>query len=513
MPLRQHLLLAAIILPLALFARWGGDQLKGARFHPRPDALEYGAVAQSLAQSGQAYLQIGPHRVRSRYPPGWPLILAAGVKVGLPGQSLWKVTGLFGAALAWLLAMVAVRGTELLCPGGSRAGPWIAGLLAGCGWALAPIAVYLGQTAMSDEPAAFVSLVSFTLSAAAFLRRNETSRRGVLLLAAGGGLAFGLAASMRPVVAALLVPPLAIMLLGAIRRVGIRAVLRRTGMWGLGGLVFPAVTALILLRSGLPPWEWSGYELWVPQRHEHLTDTFHIRYALEPDKDFRLGFGGRPLSHLEIAARVLFGLPGLRLHHYLGYWWPILGWLATIPLLWAALRKRGPVAEAAPWVASALALWSVEHLILFSLYFYPSSRFYLAPLALCLTLFATACGVGLSASFRGVQALCLVIAVLVGGLTLEAHRDSRHQPLPRLKMERTRVQFARWMRMPDERRAGRTMPFDPVHAQALGLLTREVAEKTRVWGELPDTVHIRRMRVNGYIPPAKMMDGPQEGVR
>ena len=66
----RTLLLGAVVVPLALLARWGGRlRAKGSRFHPWPDAVEYAAEAQALARSGQVFLQIGPYRVRPRFPP------------------------------------------------------------------------------------------------------------------------------------------------------------------------------------------------------------------------------------------------------------------------------------------------------------------------------------------------------------------------------------------------------------------------------------------------------------
>src|ERR1700760_4693577 len=98
------LALGVVVVPLALAVRWGGDaELKGSRFHPWPDTVEYAAEAQSLARSGQVSLQIGPYRVRPRFPPGWPLLLAPAVRLGMEGQNLWRITGVFGALLAWLV--------------------------------------------------------------------------------------------------------------------------------------------------------------------------------------------------------------------------------------------------------------------------------------------------------------------------------------------------------------------------------------------------------------------------
>jgi hypothetical protein len=370
-------------------------------------------------------------------------------------------------------------------PGG---GPLLAGLLAGCVWAFAPIAVGLGQTLMSDEPTALVSLAGLLLAGLAFL-----GDRRPLPLALAGGLAFGLAASMRSVVAALMLLPILFFLIGAIRRLGFRAALPRALAWAAGALVLPALTAWIVTRSGLQPWEWSGYRFWMPNRFDHWTSTFNLRFALQPDTAFRQEIEGRPLSHLELALRIFLGIPGLRPHHYLGLLWPTAGWLAAIPLVRLA-RRHQP--ELATWAAPGLLLWTLAHLAIFSLYFYPSSRFYLAPLALCLVLFATLCGVLWDRS-RGTA---LAAALLVTALTAWTFVQFQREPLPDLDTRRTRAKLTRWLELGDARRQGRVMPFDPVHAQALGLLTPEVVARVRVWGELPDTVEVRRLRMNGFLP-------------
>jgi 4-amino-4-deoxy-L-arabinose transferase-like glycosyltransferase len=510
-------LLAAFIIPLAIWTRWhSAPEPKGARFHPWPDAVDYAAEAQALARSGEVYLQIGPHRVRPRYPPGWPMLIAPAIWLGVQGQNLWRITAIFGAALAWLLAMVAARTTEALSPPETRsgAGPFVAALLAGGVWALTPIAVDLGATLMSDEPTALVSLASLVCTGAGLLRKDGR----VSWLLAAGGLAFGLAAAMRSIAAALMVPPILLFLLGCVRRFGARTALRRGLPWLAGAAVFPAITVLVMLRSGWPAWEWSGYRFWIPQRFDRLSHAFNLRFALEPDQAFRQSVEGRPLSHLELAVRVLLGLPGLAVRHYLGFFWPILGWLAAIPLLRVAKRRGGSAAEIAVWTAPALLLWLLGHVVVFSLYFYPASRFYLAPLALCLVLFAAACGLSLAQPRRRVRLVASAAAALVLFFTLQGFLALRKEPLPRLRKERTRASFTRWLGRRDEARADRVMPFDPVHAQALGLLTPEVAAGVREWGELPNTVHVRRLRANGFLPAPPHLPSPplpkgEEGER
>jgi hypothetical protein len=529
---KGYLVLGAVVVPLALAARWGGDaEVKGSRFNPAPDAVEYAAEAQSLARTGQIFLQIGPYRVRPRFPPGWPLLIAPAVRFGVQGRELWRITAIFGALLAWLLAAVAAGAVAALDPhhpgpllpasprplrekreqlaeessesplppggrgGGRERGGWgsegLAGLLAGCVWAVAPVAVDVGSTLMSDEPSALVCLVGLLLAGVAFLRRES---RGAWAFALAGGTAFGLAASMRSIVAVLMLVPLAFFLAGGLRRIGPRALFLRALPWALGAAIFPAVTVLILARSGWPVWQWSGYGFWMPGRFDHLSSTFNLQSALQPDLTFRQE--ERPISHLGLALRELTGLPGLRPTHYLGFLWPLAGWLAAIPLYRIA-RRRSP--ELAAWTAPALLLWTLAHVVVFSLYFYPSPRFYLAPLALCLVLLATACGVALAQPDRRLRLAAAAVMPAVALLAVQGFLQLRREPLPNLDAERTRARFNRWLEIGDERRSRRTMPFDPVYAQALGLLTPEVAAEVHAWGELPDTVHVRRLRANGFL--------------
>ncbi|HSU80979.1 MAG TPA: hypothetical protein VLR69_01105, partial [Thermoanaerobaculia bacterium] len=186
----------------------------------------------------------------------------------------------------------------------------------------------------------------------------------------------------------------------------------------------------------------------------------------------------------------------LRAHHYLGLFWPIAGWLAAIPLFRIA-RRRDP--QTAGWTALGLLLWTLGHAVVFSLYFYPASRFYLAPLALCVVLFATACGVALARLDLRTRLAAGAAVLLVALLAAWGLDNLRREPPPRVETERTRARFAKWLAKGDEWRSQRTMPFDPVHAQALGLLTPEVASQVHAWGELPDTVHVRRLRANGFL--------------
>jgi hypothetical protein len=623
-PVRRRLvplLALALVTPLAVLARWRwAPSAEGPALHPRPDALEYAAAAQSLAQAGRFYLQIGPYRVRPRYPPGWPLLLAPAVRAGVPGEQLWRVTGLHGAALSGLLAAAtagavlrlrrprraapealattaapaATRSNSETVPAESTAlgtlrldtriarGALVAGLLAGGGWALAPNAVAVDRTVLSDSPAALASALTLLATAAAFL--GETRRRGAaagagatavevagtaataaapqprLGLAAAGGLAFGLTVAIRPVSAALLVPALALLAWGGWRasRAGAgadthagtwdpstpgrqvvldrgdstayRAAARRAAAWCAGALVAPLLVAGVLTRSGLRPWRFSGYQFWIPRLYGDPAVTFQVRYALHGNPRFPLGPAGAPIAHLKMAAMALLGLPGLAPDSYVGLVWPAAGWIVLAVLLARACRtgrfgrfgrarrsgNAGPALGAVPagatlpaplpsaaaerWTLLALLAWTVAQAGLYALYFYPSARLFLPGTALALALTATGLGLGLSSHRRprrlAAAAGAVLLALLLGrGFLRFRAEDTSVPPEPDV-----RAAVEGWLRLSDRERAARTVPFDPVHAQALGLLPPGVVSRIGAWGTLPDTQHVVRLRARRIVP-------------
>ena len=568
---RQRALAAAalvlLVAPLALAARWRwAAAADGRQLRPRPDALEYAAAAQAIAAEGRYYLQVGPYRVRPRYPPGWPLLLAGAVRLGVPGDRLWRVTGIFGAGLSCLLALAAASAVWRLggqAGGRAAAGALAAGLVAGAGWALAPAAVAAGRVALADEPAALVAAL-FVLGTALAARaragsseyRSEyrppdegrpkpsgpaadaaapgklvpTAARtgrppysrpasGWRVPAALGGASFGLLAAMRPASALLFAPAAVVFAAYAWRSHGARELLRRAVRWGAWAAVVPLVVAGLLWRSQLPPWQWSGYGFWVPRWYADAGTTFNLRYALHGNADFPRGSGGRPISHLRFYAQVLLGWPGLAPDSYLGLGWAALGWAAGLLLAWR--RRRHPAVAAGTLAAGAVV---AAHLAFYSLYFFPAARFQLAPLALPLVGAAVACGLGIAgpraapAAARASRAAGspadqplrpaaaaslatglagaagLAAAVAAGFLAFTA------VPSGSFPDSDARAAFAAWRQLPETARAASTLPFDPVEAQALGLLPPAVSQQIGAWGALPATVHVRRLRGLGIIP-------------
>ncbi|HEY6320495.1 MAG TPA: hypothetical protein VJA16_02925, partial [Thermoanaerobaculia bacterium] len=326
--------------------------------------------------------------------------------------------------------------------------------------------------------------------------------------AAGGGLAFGLLAGMRPASALLFAPAAAAFAGYGWRALGDRELLRRAALWGAGAAVVPLLVAGLLWRSHLPPWEWSGYRYWAPRWYNATGTTFNLRYALHGNDDFTRGPGGRPIPNLRYYAEILLGLPGLSPDSYLGRYWPPLGWLAGLLLAWR--RRRHPAVAAAVLAAAAAA--AAAHLVFYSLYFFPAARFLLPVMPLPLLAASVASGLGIagpdaaargapgrrgSASIRlggGLAAACLAAAAVAGFAAF------RSVPVAAFPDHDVRAAFAAWRQLPEQARAAIVMPFDPVEAQALGLLPPPVVRQLRSWGALPPTIHVRRLRAMGLIP-------------
>jgi hypothetical protein len=492
------ILLVVVVGAAALGARWSCDHAAaGSRFIPRPDALEYAAAAQAIAQSFRYYLQVGPYQVRPRYPPGWPLLLAVAIRLGVPGEELWRVAGLFGAALACGVGGLAVWMVLRLT--GAFSAALGAGLLAGAAWASAPLAAAAGSTCLGDEPAALVSGLSLILGGVAGL--GQLGARPRALAAGGSGLCFGLVASMRPACALLLLPAALVVGLGAWPALGPRRALRLAALAAAGALVVPLLTGWLLVRSRLPAWQWSGYERWAPRWYTDLGTTFNLRYALRGNADFERGPGLTPIPNVVFYGKILLGVPGLDRLAYLGLFWPGAAWLAGAALAWHLRRTRPSAWLAARPAVGAGLLVVAGYLALYSVYFFPAARFVMLPMTLPPVLLAVAIGVAAAAPASrwrrwaaGLLALAWAGLMIAGLAPLRGGGEA--EALPGRDIV-ARVQ--QWLSLPPAVRGRGVVPFDPVEAQALGLLPPSLVERLDGWGTLPETVEVRRLRALGLL--------------
>ncbi len=480
----QHAVL--LLVPVAaLLARWvGGDSGYGPGFFPVPDSLEYAASAQSIADSGRYFLQVGPHPVPPRYSPGWPLVLAGALRAGVPPIELWRISGVFGALAAWILSLAIAR--SLVGNASDRKEKWIAvgcGVLGGLAWSFSPLANRVGQTLLSDEATVAVQLLALAL----LVTGARSNAPFPALFAAG--VCFGLAFAMRPIAGALLLVPVGLWALARILQPNPR---NRAGIVVLAmGLLVPVSATLWLLsRSSLPLWPWGAYAFWVPEWHDSLSTTFQLRFALVGNEAFPARLGGAPVSHLHYGFATLLGLPGLPPRTLHGTLWPLIGWTGGLWML-----RRQALRQVFPWV-----LWVLLTVGIFALYFYPDARFHLGLLAL--VTFLSVRTIGLLALqrrraaqvFGGFLGLFLVLNLVRDFAT---YRD--RTPVVRDSNRGVAESVAGWLDLPDSKRRNLQIPFDPVRAQALGLLDSARIRGVESWGRLPETDHVLRLRKNGQI--------------
>lgn len=450
---------------------------------PRPDSLEYVAGAQAIVQDGRYFLQVGPDQVRPRYPPGFSLLLAPALALGVPPSALWRVTAGFGAALAVLLGVVAVGVVRRLRPG-NRGAELAALAVTGGLWAVAPAAVAVGRAVLSDEPATLFLLLTVVLAV-------QAVRAPAVGIGAACGVAWALSLAIRPVVAVpagLVLAPLVFTLLRDRAGAATRTVLAATA----GAAVVVVGVIALLLHSGLPAWPWDGYQFWLPERHGVPGGVWSLDYALRGDPHVPRLVDGAPIGSLEFVTRAALGLPGLATYDSAGPFWPAAGLvLLALALGHAATRRKleGPVRG----LAWGMALWVVFQFALYGGYFFGSARFLLPLLGVC----AVAFGAGAAVlGSRGRRAHLAAGLVAFGALMTTVYQVHGFESLrPRRVFEVPSAAVVEsWLARSDAERAGARVPFDPVHAQALGLLPPRRLEAVHEWGELPDTIHVRRLR-------------------
>jgi hypothetical protein len=459
---------------MALAVRWAGPASPlGPAFMPRRDALEYGAAAQGIAQAGRYFLQLGPFEVQPLHAPGWPMLVAAATRAGLAASEAWRLAGAGGALTAAVLAVLAGLWTRRLRPLAVWA-PRLAALAAGGLWAFAPLPAYHGSVLLSDEPAVLIGMATLLLTSSA----RDLSAAAL----AGSGLA--LLAAMRPASAVLLAPAL---LIAAKHGGRLRALAAGTG----SALPVFALVGWLLYRSGYEPWHWTAFELWNPDLFGRLGNYLDPRFAIAGS-----AHGGA--SHLVAGLSTLLGLgvPASIRQEPLefGLLWPAVGWLVAAWLAWR-FEQRALVWAVGSWVGATLAFHSS--------FYWLTPRYYL-PL-LWVPALGAGVGLGWLAGHPNVRAraAAAIAAVLLLAVSTFSFRRYANHPFPAPVLTANALVVDAWIRQTDAERATRTIPFDPLEAQALGLLGPDRLGGVQAWGELPDTEEVVRLRRLGALPAAQ----------
>jgi len=273
-----------VLLILALVLR--GSLVSSSSFdlHPRPDALEYSAVARSLATSQGFTLELDGLRYPSRYPFGTSLVL-------LPAVLIAGGDAAFGFLAVFVLGLLSIAMTFLLARRlcGSL-GAFVGALVV----VLSPRHAVHCTLPMSEVPSAFFLLL-LTLY---FLHWNERQSSQFHLAVMGVIAAFS--ASIRWPNLLISLPILSVVLFDARLRWSIRA---RRGLMFSGfvalGLLFEFYYRQELLGSSSR----TGYHFWEPDCYESWRTSYNPAFL------FRSARNEWAFGNLEFYAR---GLSGFR---------------------------------------------------------------------------------------------------------------------------------------------------------------------------------------------------------
>lgn len=216
----------------------------GENLEPRVDALEYATLAIRLSAGEAPMLPIGSHTYPSRYPIGFPLLLAPAAWAGVPPERLYEVSAVF--------ALVGIAATAVAARriAGSGLAVWAALLLA-----LSPLYLRHGGMVMSDGPAAVIAAVW----AAVLLRRGPSLALGLLA---------GFACSIR-----LMNVPL--LLGGSIAALWIGDC-RARARYVVGSMVGLLPVAVSVAAGWSRPL--GGYAFWMPEFYDPPTAAFGMQW-------------------------------------------------------------------------------------------------------------------------------------------------------------------------------------------------------------------------------------------
>jgi len=462
-----------------------------------PDAVEYAAGAQSLVGEGRYVLHLGPLDARPHYSPGFSMLLAPFVAAGLPGDALWQTGLLFG----WLLACLTAASVAYLASiGAERAsGTWrltaiaVVASCAGATWLVAPFSLNTGTLLLSDKAALLFCILAAGSTLPALGAPGTRAALSQLALGASAAAA----AAVRPIAAALLVAGSLPVFIHAIRDRRTRAeIIRIAGRTLAGASAVAVPVSAILFTSGFPPFRWTAYGFWTPKDSFPGLVDFAVSYAFagNPSRPFQ---AGEPLlPHAQVVWQALLGIPGLGETHYLGYLWPLLGWGAML----LVLRRPSSWSGTQIALARSAAWWAIATSITFVFYSWPLPRYLVGShwIVLIGTFGLLARRAATDRPGRAVIAVVLALLATGSSLALSLRADSAYVAWRDLNSE-TRSGFNAWLRLSDAERAGRKMPFDPLRAQALGLLRFESASKIRCWGLPIGHHHWFRLKTLGLL--------------
>jgi hypothetical protein len=305
------LLVIAAVLATAAVRFWSGPYTASCELIV-PDGAEPAYAAQRWVAGEGLNLPIQGQLFPMRYPPGLATLVLAPAYFFSPAEIGNGVIGIF---------ILAMAGTAAACLIGWRIGGIWGATLAGLALAFQPTVSHFNRVIQSDGPAAMCGLIAVAAllqcraMARAISRTDNTPPphwhrlvRSVAILTCG--LALGLAAAIRPQLAALALPLTLTVLLTP------RSPFSPRRTTALFLALFPlaaaaALTALYNTRTFGSPFR-TGYVFWVPLPYDIPGLTFSLRYLranLQASGPVLL------LSTLAVAAAVFLRSRALRNTH------------------------------------------------------------------------------------------------------------------------------------------------------------------------------------------------------
>jgi 4-amino-4-deoxy-L-arabinose transferase-like glycosyltransferase len=291
----RDVLTLATLLALALLMMIRLGSRRGAELMPWPDGLEYAAQAVNLAQGRGAVLHFGGYSYPSRYPQGYPLILAAALPIiGHDVARLYGVTiaiGLCAIVAIYLLAL------KLL----DRPSATLAAVLL----ALCPVFVTYSTLVLSDVPTMTVTILAAWALARATDEEGRPERQAALyatwiIL----GFFAGFSAIMRPTNATIVGAVALALIAVPPQGVGIRDMAAAA----TGFFVALAVMPLLQLHSNainLGGALSSGYGWWVPEVYSQSGRQFNVSHLFGPT------LPRNPHGNVPVYVTALLGLDGM----------------------------------------------------------------------------------------------------------------------------------------------------------------------------------------------------------
>ncbi len=398
-------LLLSLATGAGVYVRGADLPREGPDLKQRPDALEYGVAARTLAQRGAYALPIGGVDYPPRYPPGFPMLAAPFVL--LRGGD---VAGARDAALCFGVLAILVTGFL---------GYLAAGLAGAVGAAIVVAfsrgAVDASRIAMSETASMLLVATALAAGAAAAWRRPRGAVRVSLLFVAG--VVTATAFLVRYTNLALVVPVL--LFYGTRHAYAPVRPARAVVAFGLPVLA-GVIAELARHKATFGAWLRDGYHFWVPDIYDKPGLVFSVRYAVRGVE------GLNERGNLAVYADALSGR-GEELYPALVAAVALLGLLRSLVIV-----RTCPVAR---WLL-LVTITVVPAILLFHvLYFWQQERF-LLPL---LPLIAVLAGAGVEGVRQalarvskpvGVVVAILLIALL--GHQLGTPRWAERQARPRI---------------------------------------------------------------------------------